>query len=47
LPAISIGACFGRAIGMVMHSWQQAYPRFWLFGSCPPEGTCICEYIPP
>ncbi|KAA1098552.1 hypothetical protein PGT21_036394 [Puccinia graminis f. sp. tritici] len=45
LPAISIGACFGRAIGMVMHSWQQAYPRFWLFGSCPPEGTCISPQV--
>ncbi|KAI9611618.1 hypothetical protein H4Q26_008573 [Puccinia striiformis f. sp. tritici PST-130] len=45
LPAISIGACFGRAIGMIMHSWQQAYPRFWLFGSCPPEGTCISPQV--
>ncbi|PLW42422.1 hypothetical protein PCANC_09887 [Puccinia coronata f. sp. avenae] len=45
LPAISIGACFGRATGMIMHSWQQAYPRFWLFGSCPPEGTCISPQV--
>ncbi|KNZ59898.1 hypothetical protein VP01_1648g4 [Puccinia sorghi] len=45
LPAISIGACFGRAIGMIMHSWQQAYPRSWLFGSCPPEGTCIAPQV--
>ncbi|OAV95134.1 hypothetical protein PTTG_03862 [Puccinia triticina 1-1 BBBD Race 1] len=45
LPAISIGACFGRAIGMIIHSWQQAYPRFWLFGSCPAEGTCISPQV--
>ncbi|MBW0476333.1 hypothetical protein O181_016048 [Austropuccinia psidii MF-1] len=41
LPTISIGACFGRAVGIVMNSWQQAYPRFWLFAACPPEGICI------
>lgn len=45
LPAISIGACFGRAIGMIMNAWQQNYPRFWLFGNCPPEGTCISPQV--
>ncbi|KAG0142283.1 hypothetical protein CROQUDRAFT_50533 [Cronartium quercuum f. sp. fusiforme G11] len=45
LPAIGIGASFGRAVGIVMNAWQQAYPRFWLFGACPPEGSCISPQV--
>lgn len=45
LPAIGIGACFGRAVGIFMNAWQQNYPRFWLFGACPPEGACISPQV--
>ncbi|EGG12071.1 uncharacterized protein MELLADRAFT_22927, partial [Melampsora larici-populina 98AG31] len=45
LPAIGIGACFGRAVGIFMNAWQQSYPSFWLFGACPPEGACISPQV--
>ncbi|KAG8899607.1 hypothetical protein FRB99_006556 [Tulasnella sp. 403] len=41
LPTIGIGASLGRCLGMLLQEWHKAYPRAWIFSSCPPEGTCI------
>ncbi|KAJ3732092.1 Cl-channel protein [Lentinula guzmanii] len=42
LPTIAIGACIGRAVGMLTQSIQTAYPKAWLFLSCPPDPTIRC-----
>ncbi|CAG8540609.1 15699_t:CDS:10, partial [Gigaspora rosea] len=41
LPSIAIGACFGRAVGLMVHAWQKYNPGFWLFASCEPDTECI------
>ncbi|KAI0773298.1 chloride channel [Trametes elegans] len=42
LPTIAIGACLGRAVGLVMQGWHRAYPTAWIFSSCPPDPTLRC-----
>ncbi|CAG8449251.1 8998_t:CDS:10 [Scutellospora calospora] len=41
LPSIAIGACFGRAVGLIVHAWHKYNPGFWLFASCEPDVQCI------
>lgn len=41
LPSLTIGACAGRAVGIVMASIQKAHPTAWLFSGCPADGPCI------
>lgn len=41
LPSLAIGACVGRAVGLLMHLLQRAHPSAWLFASCPADGACI------
>ncbi|ORX91368.1 hypothetical protein K493DRAFT_286877 [Basidiobolus meristosporus CBS 931.73] len=41
MPSMVVGACCGRALGILVEAWQRYYPTFWLFASCPPEGSCI------
>ncbi|CAG8805395.1 20388_t:CDS:2, partial [Racocetra persica] len=41
LPSIAIGACFGRAVGLIVHAWHKYDPGFWLFASCEPDSECI------
>ncbi|KAI0923449.1 hypothetical protein AcW1_006407 [Taiwanofungus camphoratus] len=42
LPTIAIGACLGRAVGLIMQGWHRAYPTAWIFSSCPPDPTVRC-----
>ncbi|KAI8996437.1 chloride channel [Trametes punicea] len=42
LPTIAIGACLGRAVGLIMQGWHRAYPHAWIFSSCPPDPTVRC-----
>ncbi|TRM60738.1 chloride channel [Schizophyllum amplum] len=42
MPTIAIGACLGRAIGLIMQSFQRSYPEAWLFESCSPDPTIRC-----
>ncbi|KAF9531719.1 Cl-channel protein [Crepidotus variabilis] len=42
LPTIGIGACLGRAMGLVMQSLYRAYPMAWIFQSCPPDPSVRC-----
>ncbi|KIM44556.1 hypothetical protein M413DRAFT_66882 [Hebeloma cylindrosporum] len=42
LPTIGIGACIGRAMGLIMQSLYRAYPTAWIFLSCPPDPSVRC-----
>ncbi|PPQ79064.1 hypothetical protein CVT26_003969 [Gymnopilus dilepis] len=42
LPTIGIGACLGRAMGLIMQSLYRAYPTAWMFLSCPPDPSVRC-----
>ncbi|KIY43083.1 Cl-channel protein [Fistulina hepatica ATCC 64428] len=42
LPTIAIGACLGRAVGLLTQAFQRAYPKAWMFASCPPDPTVRC-----
>lgn len=41
LPAMVIGALYGRVVGLVMQAWQQAFPALLLFRSCATDGACV------
>ena len=41
IPSVTIGALYGRALGMVVKMWQQAYPNLLLFRSCEPDAPCV------
>lgn len=41
LPSVAIGALYGRALGMAVKMWQQAYPTSFLFSSCEPDIPCV------
>lgn len=41
LPSMTIGACFGRSLGLMVQAWHRAYPTAWIFASCPTEGVCV------
>ncbi|KJA28132.1 hypothetical protein HYPSUDRAFT_34482 [Hypholoma sublateritium FD-334 SS-4] len=42
LPTIGIGACLGRAMGLIMQSLYRAHPTAWIFLSCPPDPSVRC-----
>ncbi|KAJ7746724.1 Cl-channel protein [Mycena maculata] len=42
LPTIAIGACLGRAVGMLTQGLQRTYPTAWIFLSCPPDPSVRC-----
>lgn len=41
LPSMSIGALFGRAVGIIMEIWVHNHPNFFAFASCEPDGPCV------
>ncbi|BGP49381.1 chloride channel [Rhodotorula kratochvilovae] len=41
LPSLTIGACAGRAVGLVMDAMHKAHPASWVFADCPADGGCI------
>ncbi|GAA5991112.1 hypothetical protein JCM10908_006541 [Rhodotorula pacifica] len=41
LPSLTIGACVGRAVGLVMDQIHRAHPESWVFSDCPADGGCI------
>ncbi len=41
LPSMAIGALYGRAIGLIVKVWQEAHPKFFIFGACEPDIPCI------
>ncbi|CAL1714208.1 unnamed protein product [Somion occarium] len=42
LPTIAIGACLGRAMGLLTQGLQRAHPEAWIFSACPPDPTIPC-----
>ncbi|KAF5355341.1 hypothetical protein D9758_006073 [Tetrapyrgos nigripes] len=42
LPTITIGACLGRAVGILTQSLQTSKPDAWLFLACPPDPSVRC-----
>ena len=45
LPSMTIGALYGRVIGLILEVIQDAYPAFLLFGACEPDVPCITPGI--
>ncbi|KAI8868344.1 hypothetical protein GQ42DRAFT_148509 [Ramicandelaber brevisporus] len=41
MPSMAIGACFGRALGIVIQSWRAAYPNALIFSECTPDYPCV------
>ncbi|KAG2225200.1 hypothetical protein INT45_009529 [Circinella minor] len=41
VPSMAIGATFGRMVGLLVKSWQDADPEFFLFSTCKPDVPCI------
>lgn len=41
LPSVAIGALYGRALGIVVRMWQEAYPNAFLFAKCEPDIPCV------
>jgi chloride channel 3/4/5 len=41
LPSIAIGALYGRALGILVRIWQEAYPKAILFSKCEPDIPCV------
>ncbi|KAJ5281225.1 hypothetical protein N7478_006597 [Penicillium angulare] len=41
LPSVAIGALYGRALGMLVRMWQEAYPKAFLFAKCEPDIPCV------
>ncbi|KAJ5805246.1 hypothetical protein N7474_011133 [Penicillium riverlandense] len=41
LPSVAIGALYGRAFGIGMRMWQEAYPNTFLFSNCEPDVPCV------
>ncbi|KAJ5324926.1 hypothetical protein N7476_003526 [Penicillium atrosanguineum] len=41
LPSIAIGALYGRALGILVRMWQEAYPKAIIFSKCEPDIPCV------
>lgn len=46
MPSMTIGACYGRAFGIMMESWQRNHPNFFIFrSSCLPDVPCVTPEV--
>ncbi|CAO2651697.1 Nn.00g042670.m01.CDS01 [Neocucurbitaria sp. VM-36] len=41
LPSMAIGGLFGRAVGLSVAVFQEAWPSLFIFGSCEPDVPCV------
>jgi chloride channel 3/4/5 len=41
LPSMAIGGLYGRAVGLSVQVFQQAWPTLFVFGSCEPDVPCV------
>lgn len=41
LPSMTIGALYGRVIGLIVEVWQREHPKWIVFSSCEPDVACI------
>ncbi|KAF8637590.1 hypothetical protein AX17_002659 [Amanita inopinata Kibby_2008] len=42
LPTIAIGACLGRAVGLLTQGLYRSRPTAWMFLTCPPDPSVRC-----
>ncbi|KAK7207750.1 putative voltage-gated chloride channel [Myxozyma melibiosi] len=46
MPSMTVGACYGRAFGILMESWQRNHPDMIFFRSSrPPDGACVTPEV--
>lgn len=41
LPSMAIGSLYGRAVGIIVQTWQKEHSKAWMFTSCDPDSVCI------
>lgn len=41
LPSMAIGALLGRAVGLLMRTWQEDFPDLLIFNACEPDVPCV------
>lgn len=41
LPSMTIGALYGRVVGLIMEVWQREHPSWIVFASCEPDIPCV------
>ncbi|KAI9675421.1 MAG: hypothetical protein M1817_001325 [Caeruleum heppii] len=41
LPSMAIGALYGRALGLIVETWQSRHPNLMIFGACEPDIPCV------
>lgn len=41
LPSMTIGALYGRVVGLVVEVWQREHPAWIVFASCEPDAPCV------
>lgn len=41
LPSMAVGALLGRAMGLLMRTWQETFPDFIIFNRCEPDVHCV------
>jgi len=41
LPSMTLGALYGRVVGLVVEVWQREHPNFIAFSSCEPDMPCV------
>ncbi|KAJ1926850.1 hypothetical protein IWQ60_003436 [Tieghemiomyces parasiticus] len=41
MPAMAIGACTGRAVGILVQVWHRAFPALAIFRACAPDVPCV------
>lgn len=42
LPTIAIGACLGRAVGLITQVMHRSHPGAWIFSACSPDPLVPC-----
>lgn len=41
LPSMTIGALYGRVIGLIVEVWQREHPAWFVFQTCEPDVPCV------
>jgi chloride channel 3/4/5 len=45
IPSMAVGACLGRAIGVLVESWYQSASDWWFFSACSSSRGCVTPGI--
>ncbi|KAL1301474.1 hypothetical protein AAFC00_005722 [Neodothiora populina] len=41
LPSMTVGALYGRVVGLVVEVWQREHDSWFMFSSCEPDTPCV------